>query len=487
MFSQTLLFPGTVPGRKSKKRRSRFSMGGLIGGLVAVLTGLAFVWSPFPEIERPESAQNFDLVECQPAPGDRPWWGAPVLESPTNDSAQPDEQIQAAEQAQTPFLVRWTAPLQGAGLSEPCMWGDQVYFALQETEPRRAALIAVHRQTGALLWKNDALPFEEREAPAAKEGSAKLSLQAPTVMPASDGWRIYVPTHSAGRLWLTAVDRKGKTVWIRDVGPSVQEGATQPAILSGNFVLVAGETSSRWSTSAYVAALHRETGELIYRLKHPTARRVASFMVGNTGGRPQVILAGEGGAAAWHVGLGKPLWNCRWKHVAGPLSLAIDERNAYFSSGGESPQTVAVRTNGRGDVSKSHISWWNQRIGSSLGTPVLRGQELIVLNEKGECTGLDRRTGLQQWKVQLEGPFPQGPQPWGEGVLCTNAAGASQFVSSADPLHPKRLQTPTATSEIHHVWLMPEGLLRSEAAGVFSVNLPRLPQVAEEPRDRQLQ
>ncbi len=54
--------------------------------------------------------------------------------------------------------------------------------------------------------------------------------------------------------------------------------------------------------------------------------------------------------------------------------------------------TMAVKLGGKGDVSESHVVWRIQRGAPSTPTPLLVGDELYFVNDKGIASCVDAKT-----------------------------------------------------------------------------------------------
>jgi outer membrane protein assembly factor BamB len=62
-----------------------------------------------------------------------------------------------------------------------------------------------------------------------------------------------------------------------------------------------------------------------------------------------------------------------------------------------------VRLSGRGDVTKTNHVWKREDIGAFVPTPVVHGNQVIVLGDRGDVECLDPQTGQTIWREQ----YPQ--------------------------------------------------------------------------------
>ena len=90
--------------------------------------------------------------------------------------------------------------------------------------------------------------------------------------PACDGERLFsVFIHDRG-LWITATDLNGKILWQTKAGDydAIYGYGSSPAIWQ-SLVIVLGDNDQ---TGAFLAAVHRKTGQLVWRIAQRTSTRM---------------------------------------------------------------------------------------------------------------------------------------------------------------------------------------------------------------------
>ncbi len=70
---------------------------------------------------------------------------------------------------------------------------------------------------------------------------------------------------------------------------------------------------------------------------------------------------------------------------------------------------MAVRPDGRGDVTESHVAWVVKRGAPYTPSPLLVGDELYVVSDLGIATCLDAVTGRVHWQTRLGGNYSASP------------------------------------------------------------------------------
>src|SRR3984893_5119713 len=55
----------------------------------------------------------------------------------------------------------------------------------------------------------------------------------------------------------------------------------------------------------------------------------------------------------------------------------------YIATGFQEPSLLAVRVDGTGDVTKTHVAWTRRRAAPLTPSPLLAGDELYIVNDVG--------------------------------------------------------------------------------------------------------
>lgn len=385
-----------------------WSGGGALVGLIAFwqLTGV-------PEIHRADLLVNFPLAAPLPADDDWPWWLGPRQDGFVARS-QPPVRWSPSEN------TSWLAPLPGSGRGSPIVWNGRVFLTAADETRSTLLLVCLDRYSGQLLWQVD---VQRGRFP-------QTSAQGPQALatPACDGERIYVTSHQAGVLTVTAVDLTGKIAWRREAGPyaSVRGHRSSP-VISGSLVIVAadqqGQAAGHWRSASFLAALHRQTGEIIWRISRPAGESDGTPVVASIAGRQQLVLPGRTGVTAYDPASGAMLWTCRWAADRPAGNVAYDANCVYASIRSPQEQILCIRADGTGDVTNTHVVWQERRSASHVPSPLVCDDELLILADDGILTSLEKASGKVVWKKRLSGRFSASPVAMGQYVYCVSETG----------------------------------------------------------------
>lgn len=394
--------------------RSRWVRWGLWSGGGALVSLIAlWLLTGVREIHRTDLPVNFPLAAPQPGDEDWPWWLGPRQDGFVTRS-QPPVRWSPSEN------TAWLTPLPGTGLGSPIVWNGRVFLTAADEARSALLLVCLDRQTGQQVWQT-----EIHRGPSSQI-SARRWLAIAT--PACDGERVYVTSQQAGMLAVTAVDLTGKIAWKREAGPYASAwGHAASPVISGSLVIVSADqksqTADRLRGASFLAALHRQTGEIIWRVARPAGESYATPIVARIAGRQQLVLPGRTGVTAYDPASGAMLWTCRWMADRPVGNVAYDANCVYASIRYPLEYVLCIRADGSGDVTKTHVVWQERRSASDVPAPLVCDDDLLILADEGLLTCLEKATGRVLWKKRLSGKFSASPVAISQYVYCVNEAG----------------------------------------------------------------
>lgn len=291
--------------------------------------------------------------------------------------------------------VKWKVALPGKGWSSPAIQGDRIWLTTEADKALR--LLCVNRNTGVLLQNIEL--FRLKSAGALH---AKNSLASPT--PLLEGDKVYVHFGAHGTACLT---QAGEIVWKTKLDyDNGQHGPGGSPVLYDDLLIVNCDGQS----TQYVVALDKLTGKQRWRKYREGAQAYATPLVVRLPAGDQVVSPGAFRTFAYEPRTGKELWNVSYGDGFSNVPRPVYGNGlVYLCTGFMQPSLLAVRLDGRGDVTKSHVAWTLKRGVSLTPSPLLVGEELYLVSDNGIATCLDARTGVQHWQVRLGGNHSASP------------------------------------------------------------------------------
>jgi outer membrane protein assembly factor BamB len=98
------------------------------------------------------------------------------------------------------------------------------------------------------------------------------------------------------------------------------------------------------------------------------------------------------------------------------------------------PQLLAIRPDGHGNVTDSHVAWKQARSIPNTPSLLLVGENLFLINDAGIASCLDAKTGRPRWIHRIGSKFSASPLH-AEGRICVVSEGGETTVFRATPEH----------------------------------------------------
>lgn len=303
--------------------------------------------------------------------------------------------------------VAWKTSIHDRGWSSPVVYGDQIWLTTATTDGHKLFAVCVDRNSGRVV--NDRKIFDVEEP---QKITPENTYATPT--PVIENGRVFLHFGTYGTACLNT--KTGETIWTRrdlncdheaNAGP-----ASSPTIIGEHVVVHVDGRDVQ-----YIVGLDKATGKTVWKTPRSYDYSKVPVHMRKGYGMPGIAPRGDGiqlvssvaqGVYAYDAA-GKELWRVRHKGwsiaprpVAGHgLVFAIVDR--------DHPELWAIRHDGSGDVTQTHIAWKETRSMPARCTPLLVDDLLYVVNRAGIMTCLEAKTGELVWKQRLDGEYSATP------------------------------------------------------------------------------
>lgn len=298
----------------------------------------------------------------------------------------------------------WQQDIPGLGWSSPVVVQGRVYLTTAVPVKGDFSLeaLCLDAKTGAILWEKEVFRENGKTAPAIH---SKNSHASPTPL-VHDG-RLYV---HFGHMGTACLDLAGKILWRNNelkYNPVHGNGGT-PIFVDDKLIF-----SCDGGDQAFVAALDRATGKQAWRTDRRTDPvKKFSFstpLLITVNGKKQVISPGSEAVMAYDPANGHEIWRVRYRGYSVIPRPVYGHGLLFISTSYDSPTLLAIRPDGAGDVTKSHIAWSNRQNAPHTPSVLLVGDELYMVSDDGVASCLDAKTGKVHWHERLGGEFSASP------------------------------------------------------------------------------
>jgi outer membrane protein assembly factor BamB len=338
--------------------------------------------------------------------------------------------------------VVWKSQLPGWADSTPAIWDRAIFVSTQDNE--RLLVLRVDRDSGKIVWQREVGRGKPRRTGGVGGGRFNDEHNMATPSPVTDGRHVWV---HYGNGDLACYDFAGQRVWSLSLterfGPyTIWWGHANSPVLVGALLITACMQDPKGGGRSYLVAHDKETGKerwFIERVTGATSEPADAYttpILYEHDGRTQVIVFGGNVLDAYDPASGRRLWHCGVfqgnRVISGP-TLAGD--TVYAVQGMRGP-LFAVRADGMGDVTASHVLW---KYGG--GTPdaasplVYRGLVFLATNA-GQAVCLDAASGKELWKERLGRAFRASPLGAGGKVYFISKEGKVTVAEAARTFQP---------------------------------------------------
>ena len=314
--------------------------------------------------------------------------------------------------------VAWKADVPGRGHSSPIVVGSTVYLATAIPDKQQQVVFAYDRSTGKQRWST---LVHEGGFPTPSESHEKSTNANPTL--ASDGKRLFAAFLNSNRIFVTALDTEGKRLWQQEVGEfSCKFGYAPSPIIYKSTVIVAADNQGGGS----IAALHRETGEVIWRKKRPAIATYSSPLLATIDGRDQLVISGCHQLVSYDPANGNELWS--FKGIAeATCGTAVTDGSRIFASGGyPERETVCVKGDGSGE------KVWSNKTKVYEPSMIVAGENVFAVTDDGIAWCWSAKTGDVRWNKRLGGSFSASPFACNGLIYVPNLSGDTYVFEAKD-------------------------------------------------------
>lgn len=303
--------------------------------------------------------------------------------------------------------VKWKVAIHDKGWSSPVVWGKQIWLTTATTKGEKLFAVAVDLETGKTL--HDILVFEisrpEKTDPY-HVWAGFNSYSSPT--PVIEEGRVYVHYGVAGTACIDTTN--GKIVWSikdKELDCNHHRGPASSPILVGDLLIL---TFDGFDVQ-YLVAVNKTTGKVAWKKDRqfhaPTMngdlkKAYSTPLLIKVNGQEQLVSPSADATAAYDPKTGSEIWRVVHGGMNASLRPVFGAGKVYTASSDGGKQLVAIRPEGKGDITKSNIEWTFNKGAPNRSSFLIYEDKLYMVNSGGIVSCVDAKDGKELNKVRLE-------------------------------------------------------------------------------------
>ena len=357
------------------KSRMRFLPTFCILLFLAAFSGTVFAGDNWPQFRGPSGEGRTDAV------------GLPLTWSETEN-------------------IKWKTPIHGRAWSSPVVWGERIWMTAALRDGKQLFAVCVDLATGKIV--HDIKVFD---VPNPGKIHPLNSYASPT--PVLESGRVYVHFGTFGTACLDSTT--GKKIWERrDLHCDHMNGPGGSPILFKNLLIFHLDGTD----VQFVAALDKATGQTVWKTDRSTdfgdlrgefRKAYCTPHIIRHDGKVQMLSLGAEALISYDPRSGRELWKARFSGFSNTARPVYADGVVYICSCFLKSKMLAVRVDGHGDVTDSHILWTQKKNIPIKPSPILVDGLLFTVNDDGVAVCTDAKTGEAVWRKRLGGSFSASP------------------------------------------------------------------------------
>lgn len=307
--------------------------------------------------------------------------------------------------------VAWKQEIPGLGWSSPIVLGERIFLTTAvptgdgDKKDQSLRAMSLNAATGQPIWDTEVFL---QDGKASGPIHSKNSHASPT--PISDGKHLFVHFGTHGTACLTL---DGKIVWQnRELKYEPRHGNGGSPILVDDMLVVTCDGAN----AMFIVALDKKTGEIRWRTtrehKNGTKFSFGTPLLIEVNGEKQIVAPGTFHVAAYRPKDGSEIWRVDYGLGYSVIPRPVFGHGLIFvSSSYDTPTLLAIKPDGQGNVTETHVAWkiTSKSMPPHTPSPLLVGDNLFVVSDAGIATLMKATTGEEVWQKRVGGNYSASP------------------------------------------------------------------------------
>ncbi len=328
--------------------------------------------------------------------------------------------------------ITWKVEIPGHGLSSPAIADGTVWLTTADVEDASLHVLRLDAETGALL--SNTIVFDHDQLWAIHR---KNSHASPTPLLHENTCYVHFGSHGTA-----ALHSDGNVLWTQRLLYYHHHGPASSPVLAGNTLILVcdGLDHSFYDDRVipdaiapqFVAGLDASNGDIRWISRREGRHSYATPLLIDVDGRRQLISPGGDRVIAYDPESGEELWWVRFEGYSLVPRPVFGQGLVFVCTGYDHPVLLAIRPNGSGDVTDTHVVWQSDRSVPLNPSPVIHDNQLYTISDAGVLTQYVATTGDVIWKKRIGGDFSASPLLHNDRLYLLSESGTTTITSTGE-------------------------------------------------------
>jgi outer membrane protein assembly factor BamB len=323
--------------------------------------------------------------------------------------------------------IVWHSAIPLPGHSSPVVWGDRVFISGGTVASRE--VFCYSAATGALLWRR-ALESASGSQPKDANIPEDTTYAASTM--ATDGHLVYAMFANGD---LAALNFDGAIAWSKSFGilQNSYGFATSLAVWQNQLLLQLDQGDSEAAGSKLIS-LDGASGSPLWERPRQVPASWATPIIIEAAGKTQIITLAAPWVIAYSLPEGIEIWRAQLLEGEVVPSAVFAAGLVIVINAGDS-KLLALRPDGAGDVTKTHIAWATRENVPDITSPAATEEFVFTVNSLGMTTCFDTKSGTKIWEKNLDMEVQASPALLGDRLIILGANGTLVILQAGREFH----------------------------------------------------
>ena len=301
--------------------------------------------------------------------------------------------------------IVWKTLLPGLGWSSPVISKNEIWLTTADESSGKLSVLRIELSSGKLL--DSVLVFEKKLGNIHK----KNSHASPSAIVDGDFVFVHFGEHGTACLKLD-----GEIVWKKEFQYGHFHGPGGSPIVYKDKIIISCDGGDK----QFLVALNKKTGDEIWRTQkkhiHPARfsggkMKAISFSTPSlrtVNGNTEIICPGADHIAGFDPESGKENWWAGYDGYSVVPRPVFYEDMVFYASSYNSPVLYGLKLGGVGEIT-DRIVWETKKGAPHNPTPIVVGEEIYVVSDRGVAQCMDAKTGQVHWQKRLGKAYSASP------------------------------------------------------------------------------